>query len=184
MPQGRTVAGQGCDGCWAGLHNPFDNAIWPCAMRASSSMPGADLGRAASPGLSHNPKSGRASVRASPNICGNPRKSGLARPLAFPNGRFRDDLCRGGQTRVGMPRASRIMASNASGTLPLGLRWPGSKSDVTNARQRLAARLSNGPGEFRGRLRVGNDLLQAQGFALRPFQDQWRFIVARRSGME
>ena len=37
---------------------------------------------------SHNPKPGRASVRASPNIYGNLRKSGLARTLALPNGQF------------------------------------------------------------------------------------------------
>ena len=87
--------------------------------------------------LSQNPKPGRASVRASPNISGNLRKSGLARTLALPNGRFLDDPCQGGQTRVGMARASRIIASCALGAARRK-KWPGSKSAVTNARPRLS----------------------------------------------
>ena len=92
-----------------------------------------DRGRAASLRLSHNSKLGRASVPASPNISGNLWKSGLARTLALPNGRFLDDPCRGGQTRLGMARASRIIASSASSAPRRSLEGPGRNSDVTNA---------------------------------------------------
>jgi hypothetical protein len=46
-------------------------------------------------------------------------------------------LWQGGQTRMGMARASRIMASKTSGAPSGGEKSPGGKSAVTNARQGL-----------------------------------------------